>query len=732
HRRLNDELYGRDQQRAVLELQESYEHDQRERELELLQRENRLKQVQLLNAELRQRVWLASGAVGVLLVALVGAMLHRLRQAGRLTPPGVQVHELAWLDDGTLAVRETEVLGEGERVVRRRADGTEIDEALFGGWDDGGVERDLRRTRDGALCGAGAAGGPLAAPRAELRPHAGPGPSPALRHGDLATLADGTAVAVGVRPDADGGQELVVVRLADGAVLARHRPSDAAPWSPCVHPGADEVAWIERAARSSRLMTARLPGLGQPAVRWQVDGVLAAPAFTPDGAAIAVCSDHTGVFNAWLVPAAGGAPRALTNSPGGVLACVPSPDGSRFAFIDHDRDGAYLGLLPAAGGAEPPQLDRAEPPVEPPPPPVEPPPPRRADGLADLRFLGVIPSTDAAGGGGQGLLGGSMGLGLRAHAGDPLRRLHLVAGLGIADGVAVGMARAESLHLAPLMLAAEVHRQAQAWDDAARLSGAREDYHERLTGGRIEAWAGPFLGLALGLDDHAPLADANGYPVSALSAPPPLVGSERYVEVGGAIDLRRERPLAIAPEDGVALSATFRHSGLGGDLERNRLVAGAEGTLATWRRAGHQLAARLAVGWSDGDDVLQGAFAVGGRTAASAAILRGYGHAVEATGSHLGGWSLAYRVPLWRPELGAGIQPLALRQVVAEGFLDAAKTSSDHPFGDGAWYRAAGLQLSLDAEVWVLRLAPGVALARQLDGDRRWGAEFVLGGSLGP
>ncbi len=88
HRRLNDELYGRDQQRAVLELQESYEHDQRERELELLQRENRLKQVQLLNAELRQRVWLASGAVGVLLVALVGAMLHRLRQAGRQLTEG--------------------------------------------------------------------------------------------------------------------------------------------------------------------------------------------------------------------------------------------------------------------------------------------------------------------------------------------------------------------------------------------------------------------------------------------------------------------------------------------------------------------------------------------------------------------------------------------------------------------------------------------------------------------
>ncbi|MCK6423263.1 MAG: GGDEF domain-containing protein, partial [Aquabacterium sp.] len=51
-------------------------------------RENRLKQVQLLNAELRQRVWLASGAVGVLLVALVGAMLHRLRQAGRQLTEG--------------------------------------------------------------------------------------------------------------------------------------------------------------------------------------------------------------------------------------------------------------------------------------------------------------------------------------------------------------------------------------------------------------------------------------------------------------------------------------------------------------------------------------------------------------------------------------------------------------------------------------------------------------------
>lgn len=82
HRKLNDEVFRRDQQQAVLELQEGFDNEQRQRELTLLQLENNLKQAQLLNSELQQRVWVAAAAVGLLLLAVFAALLYRLRQAG--------------------------------------------------------------------------------------------------------------------------------------------------------------------------------------------------------------------------------------------------------------------------------------------------------------------------------------------------------------------------------------------------------------------------------------------------------------------------------------------------------------------------------------------------------------------------------------------------------------------------------------------------------------------------
>ncbi len=36
----------------------------------------------------------------------------------------------------------------------------------------------------------------------------------------------------------------------------------------------------------------------------------------------------------------------VTHTIGGVIACVPSPDGSQLALVDHDADGPFLALLP--------------------------------------------------------------------------------------------------------------------------------------------------------------------------------------------------------------------------------------------------------------------------------------------------------------------------------------------------------------------------------------------------
>jgi len=88
YRKLADEVFRRDQQQAILELQESFDNERRLRELELLQRENELKQAQLLGSQLQQRVWVAASAAALLTLALAGVLLHRLRHAGRRLEEG--------------------------------------------------------------------------------------------------------------------------------------------------------------------------------------------------------------------------------------------------------------------------------------------------------------------------------------------------------------------------------------------------------------------------------------------------------------------------------------------------------------------------------------------------------------------------------------------------------------------------------------------------------------------
>jgi diguanylate cyclase (GGDEF)-like protein len=87
-RKLSDEVFRRDQQQAILELQESFDNERRQRELDLLQRENSLKQAQLTGAQLQQRVWIAAAAIGVLLLALAAVLLLKLRRAGHLLVEG--------------------------------------------------------------------------------------------------------------------------------------------------------------------------------------------------------------------------------------------------------------------------------------------------------------------------------------------------------------------------------------------------------------------------------------------------------------------------------------------------------------------------------------------------------------------------------------------------------------------------------------------------------------------
>jgi diguanylate cyclase (GGDEF)-like protein len=79
HRRLADEVFQRKHQQAVLELQEGFDADRRQRELDALLIENGLKEAVLLQRDLEQRLWIAGITFGVLLLAVAGVLLRRMR-----------------------------------------------------------------------------------------------------------------------------------------------------------------------------------------------------------------------------------------------------------------------------------------------------------------------------------------------------------------------------------------------------------------------------------------------------------------------------------------------------------------------------------------------------------------------------------------------------------------------------------------------------------------------------
>jgi diguanylate cyclase (GGDEF)-like protein len=83
YRRLAEQVFRSDLQRNLSELQESFDHERRRRELELLERENRLQHTQLVSRELQQWLWATGVLLAALLLALGSLLLRRLR-AGNL------------------------------------------------------------------------------------------------------------------------------------------------------------------------------------------------------------------------------------------------------------------------------------------------------------------------------------------------------------------------------------------------------------------------------------------------------------------------------------------------------------------------------------------------------------------------------------------------------------------------------------------------------------------------
>lgn len=577
-------------------------------------------------------------------------------------------------------------------------------------------------------------------------------------------VADGTrhyhVAAIHLTGDGNQALTLCETTVDDGFLFADAEtgpldrlPTQGRPWSPAFRPGHDDVTWVETDATGSRLVSAPViiahpePGangqpvrrpatLGARTVLAEIPGRIMQPVWTADGSQLFFCADHSGVANAYrLDPAKPGVLVPVTNTIGGVLACVPSPDGRELALIDHDRRGPFLARIandPATWPKEAPHIARAWPAPLAGAADAADPKPRFSlpegvgeireatltsyHGLIELRPLFWTPTTLAVPEGGYGIIG---------VAADPIYSHEFVGsvGAGPAAGSPVGLA--SYLYSGGLIDFGVVGWQAERSFDEQIVDsfGRRYDYTENrrsaevLLGTGLTGFRRRFqLFGAAGIAEYRPVhSHAKKYAGQNLINLAPFTGVEQYTEAVLAYDDGTLFPTGYSREDGLAFAVTYRHSGYGGDLDGDRVLGLGSYVFSVLPSWGQQLVVGGAVGWSEGDRFLQGQFSVGG-TFNLNQLPRGYTE-TTAIGSYLVGGTVAWRTPVWRPFWGHSTTPFVTRQAVLEVFFDGAKASSDRLDGDGEWFRSVGANLHMNMMVWELMVNPGIGVAKQLDGD---------------
>ena len=689
------------------------------------------------------------------------AQIDRLRAqplttSTRLTPVDTVVAAPAWTRDGKLFAA---LNGPYDRPHYARVDAAGTSDSA---WRSAYAMGGARSLSDGTLIYAETAGGVYAWSRSRvflLTPDGEAHELDAKRviQPDASVTGGGYRVAAVRLLDA-GRQELVLKADALGAGAWSTIPTQGRSWSPAFRPGHDELAWVETDAAGSRLVLAPLADPTQRSVLAQVKGRLLHPVWSADGRELFVCADHSGVPNAYVIdPAQPGKMIAVTNTLGGIVACVPSPDGRELALVEHDHRGPYLARIandPAARPGTIPTIATAWP------APVGRQPATRPAGEEgdELPAPGAYPVTALSDGGDEvapkahayhgftalrprfwtptTMVVPEGGYGVVAVATDPLLQHIAVAsaGVGPSEGEAVGLASYTYTGW-PLEIGVLGWQAERSYADLLVDSGANyHDYTERVATGEVRVGRGLagfrtrlLAYLSAGASDSRTSEDGAERYAGRTILNPPFRGNERYVEATIGYDDALLFPTSYAPENGLTGTISYRRSAFGGDLERDRVLARGGAALAVWPSQGHQLRLAGAAGWSDGDQPTQGTFGIGGSLGQG--LPRGYFN-IEAVGSHLAAGSVAYRFPVWRPFKGYGSSPWMHRQVVLEAFYDAGMVSNDRILGDGSLFASTGGEIHDCWEFYGILLQPGIGVAKQLDADKDTVVYLSLGFGL--
>ncbi|MGV7211464.1 diguanylate cyclase [Oxalobacteraceae bacterium A2-2] len=98
-RELSSELFEKQRQKAVLELQEKYETEKKQRQIDLLSRDNAIKGAEIDNRRLQQRVWWLLALVFALAAAVVGLLYRKVRHTNaRLKEKNLELKAQSTLD----------------------------------------------------------------------------------------------------------------------------------------------------------------------------------------------------------------------------------------------------------------------------------------------------------------------------------------------------------------------------------------------------------------------------------------------------------------------------------------------------------------------------------------------------------------------------------------------------------------------------------------------------------
>jgi diguanylate cyclase (GGDEF)-like protein len=132
-RTISNELFERRRQKKMMELQEKYEADKRQRQIELLRQENQVKSTEIDNRRLQQRVWWLLALVFALASVIVYFLYRKVRQANaRLEEKNLELAQQSARDPltGLYNRRHFQEFMRGHPEVEARASSASGDEMV--------------------------------------------------------------------------------------------------------------------------------------------------------------------------------------------------------------------------------------------------------------------------------------------------------------------------------------------------------------------------------------------------------------------------------------------------------------------------------------------------------------------------------------------------------------------------------------------------------------------------